>query len=211
MALAAYPRYQSKQPMTRLRLAAPLLSLLAVVVGCGGGKPVFHTDFDPTQDFSGYQTYGWMQRAQTGDSRVDDNQVLDDAVHRFVDRELQAKGYRLVGADVVPDFYVGYYVTVGRSMKVDEMNARYGYGDSNGYWSPYYVSGAPSAAGPSRTYMELQNEARFALDIMDGHSRRLVWRALGQGEVRFYDEGTDESPGRVEEIIHAVLADFPPH
>ncbi len=192
-----------KTPSTLRALAS--IALFAVA-GCGASYQ-FHTDFDPGNDFTGYRTYAWMADRPSGDPRVDDLELLHTALHHFVNRELAAKGYTMVESTEPADFYVGYYVAVRRDFNIDEMNAPYGFGEGV-YW-PTWSTGYNSAAGPSRTYMDTEVKGYFVLDVVDSENRRLVWRSQVSGDVTFYEEGTDESPGHIEANTARILRDFP--
>jgi hypothetical protein len=108
------------------RFGLSALAALAVVYACSA-SPI-REDQDRRADRSHYQTYQWISTSDVKTLRLDDPNIdyvtgyshiarrpdIELQLQIPVDRQLQAKGYRL--AEHNPDFYVTFY---GRSKSGD--------------------------------------------------------------------------------------------
>lgn len=181
-----------------------LLSLFLITFAasaCGGGITI-NTDYDPNADFSGYQTYQWAQRTETGDDdpRVY-NPITASRVKEAVNYALTAKGMREVNSS--PDFYVAWHGAIEGKMSMNTMYSNYGYGYG---WYGYGGAGM----GTATTYVNEWDEGTLVVDIIDAGTEQLVWRGGATGTV---DKG-NKPPEKAQEDFNKgavkLLESFPP-
>jgi hypothetical protein len=184
-------------PVMRAAAAALLLSCL----GCAAsGVDVRGGGADPSYDFAGLRTFGWMPREATGDPRIDDER-LDARVHAGVDEGLAEKGYRLAAEG--GDFLVGYRAVLGRQRTVDPGQAY------DGIWTDNNRP-RPAGGGPAPVD-KVETEGTLVLRIFDGKSRRLVWEAAADTEIDPQSGPlTPATDDKVRVAIRKMLERFPP-
>jgi hypothetical protein len=157
------------------------------------------TDFDHAADFSKYRTY------QLAGGHIVVNGVLDDANTLVKERiqgalmsALQAKGLTPVQGDAAPDLMVGYVAGARRRTEIEGMGPYTpGVGPywNAGWWTPGYMDWW------TRTY----DEGTLVIDLVDGPSKRLVWRAYARAEVS--PPVTDE---KVRAAVNKAFDKYPP-
>lgn len=174
-----------------------LAGLAVLANACGGGLRV-STDYDPEAGFEGYQTYKWAQRTQGGEDPRVYNELMAGRIKRAIDAALQAKGYRETSD--TPDFYVAWHGAIEGRMDVQTINHHYGYG-----WGWYYPSGVVQD-----TYVRNWDEGTLMIDIVDGRSNSLVWRATGQAELDERPQAPEVQQDRLNEAAVQMLEHFPP-
>jgi hypothetical protein len=167
--------------------------LLVVVAACRSAQVGY--DYDRGADFSRYRSYAWVSTGQkaTGDKRLDSS-LVDARIRRAIDSQLRAKGYA-VSAGGSPDFLVAYHTGMKDLMK--------------GASTQNYIG--DRAHGTFTTISDVQpyHEGTLTLDIVDATSQRLVWQASVRADV---DQSLDpkERDSRMEDVVRAMLAHFPP-
>ncbi len=172
------------------RTAAALV--LAAAIGCSTLS--VDTDWDPEVDFGALHTYAWRPGPQLGDPRVD-HSLLENRVHRAVNRVLATKGYQHKGTGV-PDFYVSYIAAIQSKLDVRILNDYYGYRPG---WGTYQRD----------TYVREYDEGSLILDISDPTSSNLMWRGSAAAEIHL--SGTPaERQQVVSRAVERILASFPP-
>lgn len=172
--------------MKNLVIGSLCLGFALVFFGC---SPIsVRTDYDHEVDFRKYQTFKWMPYPEKRKKRgVSPNSLLDRRIRRAVERELEAKGYKLVGSGPA-DALLAYNVVVEKHVDVDH----YGYG--YGYWG-------------RRTYVRRYKEGTIIIDVVDPELKQLVWRGAAQGLVG-HPEGNEE---RINEAMFKVFEKYPPN
>lgn len=171
-------------------------SLVVLASACASPKVGY--DFDRSQDFTTYRTYGWMpdtrDRDQTGDKRID-NSLVDARIRSAVDAQLRGKGYTRSTVER-PDFYVAYQAAVADMMK--------------GASTQRYIG--DRATGLYTTISDIQpyKGGELLVDIVDGATQRLVWQGTASAEI---DPGmtAKERDERIARVIKAMFHNFPPH
>jgi len=156
---------------------------------------------DPHFDFAALKSYGWLPSPDAGDPRIHDER-LEQRVKRAADAALQAKGYRLVTEGA--DFMVRYYAVLADRTTVERLNASFDY---DGVWNPDF---GPQAMRPGEEYSRPYTQGTLVLDILDTHSRRLIWRASAQTEVDLRKAASDQGTRVVREAVDTMLKEFPP-
>ena len=167
------------------------------LVACGGGTSVT-SDYDPSADFSSYQTYSWAERTPAGD---DDPRVYNSVTMRrvrtAVERALGDKGFEKV--DSSGDFMVAWHGALEGRMSYRTINGHYGYG-----WGWY------GGMGASSTYVNEWDEGTLLVDLIDGRSNELVWRGSATGTVDQGESTPVEAQRMLDEAASRLLETFPP-
>jgi hypothetical protein len=173
--------------------------LLLVASGCSSGVDVRGGAGDPRYDFRALKTFSWMPPEPTGDPRIDEK-ALGERVHKGVDEDLEAKGYRLVPEG--GDFLVGYRAALGTQRSVQRGDAY------EGIWTEDHTPRGGSNGG---SVDKVVLEGTLVLRVFDGKSRQLVWEAAAETEINpraSLLEPTRED--RVRVAIRKMLDRFPP-
>lgn len=155
-------------------------------------------------NMSQYRSFAWMppQEQNNGNriASVADLKIKDAAV-----ASLSSKGLRLRTNN--PDLLVTYTATVGRGSKTVYTPTYYGSGIYPGWgwgwYRPYYY-GTPFVyyGGDTATGREHYKEGTIIIDLIDTHTRRVVWRGYGVGEVhKNPQKNIDDLPKVVDGII----------
>jgi hypothetical protein len=185
--------------VSRFPLAALCAGALAVALaGCSSIRVNY--DYDPKADFSNYHSWSWLPqpKPEVIDPRVH-NEIVDRRVRRAVEAALAARGYQQVEPGR-GDFGVAYHAAIQGKVSVQTINDYYGYGP---------VWGGMVHVPSTRTYVREYDEGTLILDVVDGQSHQIVWRASAQAEVS--QSGTPEQRDRrVREAVDQMLDDFPP-
>jgi hypothetical protein len=181
-----------------------LFASLSLFLFAGCSSLDVSTDYDPAQDFSTYKTYAWFQGELPADDALSANPLIQKRVANSVDKNLQAKGYKLAeGGD--PDFVVIIHAGLKERMQVTNTGyGGYGYG---GYGWGRYGAGW---GGYNDTHVSYYDEATLVVDIADFQKKELVWRGMGTGVVSTKERTAEESQQVADEVIMKIMMDFPP-
>ncbi|MDB5132165.1 MAG: hypothetical protein JWR02_1914 [Mucilaginibacter sp.] len=165
-------------------------------------------------NLSNYHTFAWMPAENSGNSKMN-NDLADAKIKDAATNTLVAKGLRLSQRN--PDLVVTYTRTVERGSRTNYYSPNYyggfyggfypgwGYGWGWGYRPYYYAYGAPFAYYGGLTYAEKEHykEGTIIIDLIDTHTRRIVWRGFGVGEVhKNQQKNIDDLP----KVVDGVLA-----
>lgn len=170
----------------------PLL-LLTVLSACPNRVRPLPAEYDPAVHFGAYRTYAW-----TGDGwrpGAADVEVLDMRVRRTVDVQLAEKGYGRQSGTARADFLVRYRLKL-EEKTVDTFRDFLAYRDAGGTDSP---QGAFTAGF---------EEATLILEIFDGRTRQLAWRASAEAVVQ--PRENKKQTERINNAITQMLMSFPP-
>lgn len=176
--------------------------VLVMVAACTAATT--RTDHDPAADFSGYRTYTWVTDELMVQPRAATDPIVSPLVqqriHDAIDQALQAKGF--VEDENAPDFGVAFTVGLRDKVRVDH------WGSYGGFYRPYGRYGRYGGLGARYDRPVAQNytEGTLAIDVFDGETRRAVWN----GSATKIVSESDERPAQIQEIVDAILADFPP-
>ena len=184
------------------RLAAGL-ALLAVglsLAACSGLK-VGH-DYDPSADYSGYRSFDFFPGGKelSGNPHLD-TPFVEARIRESIVSTLTSRGYQKV-EDRTPDFYVNYHLSVQQKLSSSNVNVHYGVG-SYGSWGGVGIG--TSTAPRVRQY----EEGTLVIDLIDGASRKMVWRGTGSGALD-RDPTPEETTRGVSNAVTKILDQFPP-
>ncbi len=179
--------------------------LIAAIGGCS--TVTVQSDYDRSVSFSGFKTYGWMPYPlkKTGDPRIDSNSTLALRIRNAVKSQLAAKGVTEKSPGI-PDFLVGYHVTLKKKTTTKELNDVYTALDTSSFRTRLRYD--PSGQMGTRQTYEYE-EGTLILDIIDPKTQKLLWRGSAKGEVDF-SASREAKQERVNEAVERILEQFPP-
>ncbi len=179
-----------------------------LVVGCASSGSI-DSDYKEGVNFADYKTYRWHDKsAESKDYHGND--ILDGRIRAAVDKELQAKGFLLVGSESA-DFSVNYSVTVQEKTDIRSYDTYSGMspGFSMGYGRAGYRYGYSvgySSAPEVRTVH--YEEGTFVIDVVDSNDK-LVWRGSAEGRLK-KNLTVEEKRQGIKDVTAKVLMNFPP-
>ncbi|HEV7165385.1 MAG TPA: DUF4136 domain-containing protein [Gammaproteobacteria bacterium] len=181
----------------------PILGVSALVstLLLAGCAPRVYVEQDSAAQFTGYHSYAWVSPSLAGPVRdpILDSQILEDRVQRAVAADLKTRGYLAAPAAGSADFLVTYH-TVSKQ-KIESGGAGMGFGFVDAF--PRGFGGAVIMAPP----VESREEGTLMLDVIDGKSKRLVWRGWTSGWLN-QDNYTDQA---VAAAVQQIFDKFPAH
>ena len=157
--------------------------LLTAVTACAG----ISTDYDHGVNFAQYKTYSWG-KIQTA------NGLWDDRVKDAVATQLTAKGLTEVpsGGDVV--------ITARDAIQnQQELNTFY-----DGFGGRRWFGGG---MGTATTTTETIKVGTLLVEMFDGHSKNLIWRASATDTL---SNNSDKNIKSLDKNIQKMFGHFPP-
>lgn len=184
--------------MPRALIAAGALLALAA---CTTAGPEIRTDYDVATDFSRFNTFAFMDRAERGETRTYDT-IGDRRVMSSVQRELEARGYRKV--DSAPDLLVNFAMATEEVQDVRSVPASIvpppWYGWRGGYYYPW-----PTYA--YETYVDSYQRGTLYIDLVDAERRQLVWE--GRAVARVTKATREDPAGALDAAVTEIFAQYP--
>ena len=193
--------------MARQQKPTHLLVILAIVfglAGCSSGGKL-RSDYDHTQDFSGYKTWNFIEDA--GPDYVGYESLFTGYMITAITLEMDKRGY--VMSDN-PDLLANFNVMIQDKTKVTTSPSSMGYyGSPGGYYG--YRGGAYGAWGGygygTETHVSQYTEGTFNIDLIDAEKHQLVWEAVGVG--RITDKLRENLEQTVREGVPKYFAMYP--
>lgn len=170
----------------------PILCLLLALAAACGSTSV-HVDHDPAHDFSGERTYGWKQGVPA------ENELHEKRIVAGVERELAERGYRRVESGE-PALWVRTKVAGRQETRSTGGDVSFGVGGRVGLGHV----GVGTSTG-NRIYEV--TVGTLVIELLDGASEEVVWRAQAEDTVGSDPEKTAEA---IREAIEEAFQGFPP-
>jgi Domain of unknown function (DUF4136) len=185
----------SKGFFTRLTF----LGLAGVTLLLAACAPRIYTEQDQDAKLTGYHRFAWLT-PPAGPVRdpILDSQILESRVHRAVTGDLKARGYEEVQPDANPDFLVTYHTSAKQTLQSTGASFSFGFVDA-------FPRGFGAVGFPLGPDVETRDEGTLMLDVLDGQSKRLVWRGWTT-ELLNQDNYSDKS---VQDAVKAIFDKFP--
>lgn len=183
------------------RMLKPLLAAFALALllaGCATG-PRVRTDYDPSADFSRYQTWGFYSPIAMEESGY--SSWISDRIKDDVRREMSAHGYRYVDKD--PDLKVNFQGIVREKTDVwstprTDFHYFYSYRRRSYVAVPFWYDD---------TQVSQYTEGTLTVDLVDAARNRMVWTGAAIGRV--VKRTPQEKMAEVDAAIAAIYAQFP--
>ncbi len=175
----------------------PIVALSALALLLAACSPRIYVEQDDTAHLGAYHSYAWLS-PPPGPVRdpILDSQIFEGRVQRAVEADLKARGYTPAADPAGADFLVTYH-TVSKQ-KLDSGGVGFGFGVVDAFPRGF---GTVVVAPP----VESRDEGTLMLDMIDGKSKRLVWRGWTSGWLN-QDNYTDAA---VASAVHQILDKLP--
>jgi len=161
------------------------------LIGAGLLFASVNSDYDKSADFGKYRTYSWIGAKASNDLWV--GRIKDD-----VNQALTAKGWSMVpsGGDAAVSAF-------GSTKEVQSLNTFYdGLG---GGWG--WRRGWGGGFGEATTTVENTPVGTLVVDVFDGSTKKLIWRA--QSSETLSTKG-DKNDKKLEKDVMEMFKKFPP-
>lgn len=179
-----------------------LLAACAVLAACAStGGPHVRTDSDPNADFGQYQTFGWYEPIAMEQSGY--STWVSERIKANVQREMEARGYRLVTAPQTPDLQINFYGSEQPRTDVYTV-PRTDFGWIYNYRARAYVAVPFWYDEPM---VSRYTEGTLTLDLVDAKANRMVWS--GDAIARVLRKTPEERAADIDAAITAIFAKYP--
>jgi len=172
-----------------------LALMLCIPVAGYAASPAVNFDYDTAADFTAMKTFDWMPA--TGNAAGDE--LLVKKIRNAVDAQLQAKGSNIAADN--PDFLIGMELS-GKTITGGSTGVGVSVGIPVGRMGRISVGGGKSKTSEKK-------EGTLVMDFVDAKTKSLVWRATAT-EVVNPSATPEEKQKKIDEVIAAMLANFPP-
>jgi hypothetical protein len=187
------------QNSKRILTVAAVLLVAAGASGCAG-DPI-RSDYDPTADFSQYNTYNFF--ADAGPEETNYQSFFSQYMVAAITREMEMRGYTKSND---PDLLVNFNAILQEKTDVRTTPApTYGagyYGYRGGFYDPWGGYGYGT-----ETHVSQYTEGTFNIDLVDARRKKLVWEAVGTG--RISQKMLEELEERVNAGVPKFFAKYP--
>lgn len=172
---------------SRSLLIALAVCAASAFAGCAARS--VHSFVERGTDLSQYHTFAWgpADRGETGDPRLDDNEIVQGRIQAAIEKQLAARGFQTSGANP-PDVRVHYHMRV--EQKVDLSHE----------FDP--ITRAPEPC--THCAPSIYDAGSLVVDLVDVRSHELIWRGWSEGSVdgvvdnqRWLNEQIDQSVKRI--------------
>ena len=102
----------------------------------------------------------------------------------------------------MPDFYVGFHLSLESRLDVRTINGHYGYGG-------YGRHGRWGTVGYPETRVRQYEQGTLIIDVADATHKKLVWRGWASDRLT-RNPSQEDSERRVREVVAKVMEQFPP-
>jgi hypothetical protein len=178
------------------RLFLLLIAAAALLLAACSSGPKIKADYDPSVDFSQYQTFNFYN--PMGIENPNYSSLIGQMFREAITREMEQRGYTLSDN---PDLMMNVSAILEDKTKVTTYNdPMYGgyYGYRRGYYDPWYGYGYGTS-----THVSQYTEGTVNIDMVDARAKRMVWEGIAVGRV---DE--DRSNAEVREAINSGVAEM---
>lgn len=166
-------------------IAAVTGGLLTAAIGHSVDVKV---DFDPTVDFSTYETISWMEGTAAEDPEV------ENRIHAAIERELVPLGVREVRED--PDLLIVTHASLDAEKLIEVAEHE--------YWVSYKGWKKPIAVSEASWTTPV---GMLIVDIVDASDNQLIWRGVATGNVAKTSEKRDR---KLDKTMAQLFRGFPP-
>lgn len=182
------------------RLSAALLTI-TISAGLGAcTSENIRSDYDPAANFGHYRTYDFIPGAGPDESEY--GNVFSNYMVEAISIEMEKRGY-MRSSD--PDLLINFNAILREKTRVVSsppplVGGYYGYRSE--YYDPWLGYGYTH-----QSYVLQYTEGTFNIDLVDARKKRLVWEAVGQGQVSRKD--FEEPDARVYRGVPRYFAEYP--
>jgi hypothetical protein len=150
-----------------------------------GQGPTLKIDYDKDAPFAKYKTYAWLESSARAENLANHIRIT-----RAVEKELAGKGL-VLDTSGRPDVFVRYIAKIETKVRGSSRKAE-------SPWEPTDL----------RTIVDIQRvkQGTLIIELLDGETRDVVWRAVGSDAVARVDLIEDQ----INTSVAKMLAQYPP-
>ncbi len=180
------------------------IQLMLALIGLASCTAV-RTDFDRSVDFEQYKTFDWLPAdVQTRDNPEYKSGLINTNIKSTVEAEFAKRDIRVSKRN--PDFLVGYHTfTKEKTRTYYDNRTFYPYGLRGRWYFSYPYWGWPSRVWSTTPRTETYTEGTLIVDVIDNHSKELIWRGSIAGDV----DNIARLQKRIEKGVAAILKKYP--
>ncbi len=181
------------------RLVIYLIFVL-MVIGCSTVRVT--SDYDSDVDFTGLQSYSWLEiEAQSGEDVRINNEFVKHVVRKSVDKVMKEKGYVRVNEEKA-DFQITWLGAIDKKMQADSISHFY---RPYGYGSLYRD---PNWSKDENLKNREFEEGTLIIDFLDPTDHKIIWRGIGSEKID--GEGTEaDAKRKINKVITRILKTIP--
>lgn len=176
---------------------------LVLLGGCASGPDV-RVEYDPTTQFTQYQTFGFV--SPLGTDRYGYEGFVSQYLRAATQREMEARGMRLVSSN--PQLLVNFNAVLTEKLHVTTVpGPMIGIGYGGGYYG--YRTGI-YGAWPlyyDQTIVTPYQEGTLNIDVVDAARKQLVWEGVVTDVVT--QEMRDNLQASIDAAVAAAFAQYP--
>jgi hypothetical protein len=183
------------------RRSSPCAALAAILLVAGCSNVNVRSDWDHTVDFSRFETFAFVEDANSSISRL-----IDGRIRRALAEDLTSKGLRQVDSTDGVDLAIGFQVATENRRSYSTV--------SSGWSARGYRRGHGGWHGPTRVTTTSTTRARVytigavVVAIFDGENKELIWE--GSGSQRLASSGATQSEAGIQDAVSRIMRGFPP-
>jgi len=175
-----------------------LLGMVALLTACATVQ--VSQDYVKNFNFATATTFNWNEKLQhENDDRYQHDELLSKRFRRAIEDTLAKKRFK---QDMQPDLLVSYSYQISSKLQVDDYNSNFGFG--YGRYGRYGGLGLGTG-----DVIQQYDQGKLVINIHSAKTGELLWKGTGTQEV-FTHNNPDQITGRVNEMVEAVLAQYPP-
>ncbi len=187
--------------MTVTRNFVLVASILVLFSSCS--SVMVSEDFDPSVSFKKYDSFALDEKAPDDDTDPRyGNELINNRFYKTITSVLQKKGFAYTGSSSESDFTVSFDYSVRPKMDLYNINKQIGF--SYGSYNRYGGIGAKTCTDISEF-----DQGILFINITDTRTNKLIWRGTATDIVSIHAT-PEKISNQVEEMVNAVLDDFPP-
>ena len=189
-------------PCRNLLVATLLLCVTAALTACASAPLKVHTRVDPTANFAGYRTYGFVP--VVGTNYGGKTTALTVYFMQAIRQEMDSRGYQY--SEESPDLFVNFNANpVAGSDSKTSISPTYGY--STGYYAyRAELYGLPVVAFENEETINYR-VGTANIDIVDAKKKLLAWEGIAEGRLT---EDMLQNPGpAIASIVSEIFGQYP--
>lgn len=182
----------------RLSMLACLGTGLLLLSACAS-RPEIRTQAAPQFAITSYHTYGFMAKPSTDGAGY--KTITTQSIEKSVNREMQARGYRLADSSQQPDLLINFSIKTHdkvESYPGPTVGVGYGWG-----WGRYGFG----ALGPYYNDIRTVTDGSLTVDLVDRSRNEAVWSGTAIGRL---SKKSMDNPGKtIDEAVSDIFAHYP--
>jgi hypothetical protein len=178
------------------------LGLAVALAGFACSGLEVNTDWDPSANFSGIETFAVLDPAEGSGL----NSFTIQRIKSAIGAAMVAKGFRQVDSPDNADIALGFQVTTDQRSSFQTVSTGWGgYGWRGGGWG-----GASMGMSTSTTTEQVYEVGSLVIGIANAADGNLIFHSTGSKTLSSGNVSPDEAQKRINDAVARILRDFPP-